>query len=72
MRCFFCSGPAHPATGCQYSARVVACHRCVVEFWGWFKGHQWTRSRPPWRDRQGRLHADFYGAVARGRELVKA
>lgn len=40
MRCFFCKGPAHPATGCQWSESVVACERCTREFWRWFRGMQ--------------------------------
>lgn len=36
MTCFFCRGCAHPASGCEYSARVVACGPCVREFWAWF------------------------------------
>jgi hypothetical protein len=63
-RCFFCRGPAHPATGCQYSERVIACRACTVEFWRWFKGHVATRSRPG-RDKRGRVQADFYAAAAK-------
>ncbi|GAC1541213.1 MAG: hypothetical protein NVS3B10_05740 [Polyangiales bacterium] len=39
MSCFFCDGPAHPATGCQYSARALACRACTVRFWTWAKQH---------------------------------
>ncbi len=66
MSCFFCNGPAHPATGCQYSERVLACHQCVVDFWKWLRGHIATRSRPG-RDKRGRMQADFYEAVEKGR-----
>lgn len=62
--CFFCDGPAHPSTGCQYSERVIACHGCTVAFWAWAKGHFATRGRPG-RDKRGRVHADFYAAAAR-------
>lgn len=34
MNCFFCEGVAHPSTGCQYSANVVACCDRVVKFQG--------------------------------------
>lgn len=65
MKCFFCDDPAaHPATGCQYSERVLACRSCVVEFWRWLKGHFATRGRPG-RDRRGRLQADFYSAAGK-------
>lgn len=66
--CTFCGGAAHPATGCVYTSRVIACWRCTDEFWAWMKGHFATRSRP---GRQkggrlaGRLHADFYAAAVR-------
>lgn len=63
--CFFCGGPAHPATGCVYSERVIACYACVVSFWRWFRGHMATRSRPG-RDKKGRMQADFYTAAATG------
>lgn len=39
MDCFFCGGVVHPATGCQWSARVIACGRCTRDFWRWLKGH---------------------------------
>jgi hypothetical protein len=40
MTCFFCDGPAHPATGCQYTERALACWACTVRFWKWFREHQ--------------------------------
>lgn len=40
MRCFFCGGPAHPSTGCEYSERVVSCGPCVRRFWEWFRRQQ--------------------------------
>lgn len=33
MRCFFCQGAAHPASGAQYTATAVACGPCVRSFW---------------------------------------
>lgn len=45
MRCFLCDGPAHPATGAQYTETALACHSCVVAFWKWFRGQmhkQWS------------------------------
>lgn len=31
MKCFFCPGVFHPATGAYYSPRVVACGPCTRE-----------------------------------------
>lgn len=39
MKCNFCGGPAHPATGCQYSENMISCYRCTVEAWSWVKHH---------------------------------
>jgi hypothetical protein len=65
MTCFFCGAPAaHPATGCQYSERVLACCRCSVGFWSWFREQMAKRARV-YRDKRGRLHADFYAAAGR-------
>jgi len=46
MNCTACQGVFYPATGCQYSARVVVCGPCVRQFWAWFRGHQ-NRGRGP-------------------------
>lgn len=43
MTCFFCHGPAHPATGCAWSATAIACRRCTVDFWRWFRAMQHRR-----------------------------
>lgn len=59
MFCFFCGGPAHPATGAQYSARVVACYSCVLEMW------TWLRKRMCGKARGGKL--SFYDYVGRKR-----
>lgn len=38
--CKFCGDPAaHPATGCAYGPRTLACHACVVGFWAWMTAH---------------------------------
>jgi hypothetical protein len=55
MNCFFCGGAAHPAVGCQYTPRVIVCHRCTVTFWAWFRQHVAPWSRP------GR--PDFYASI---------
>ena len=66
MRCFFCNDPAaHPATGCEYTPTVLACHGCTVGFWVWFRRH--NNGRP----RKGSLRTElsFYEAAGlwRGR-----
>lgn len=55
MSCFFCGGAAHPAVGCQYSPRVIACRACTVAFWKWFRQHmaKWSRPNQP----------DFYASI---------
>lgn len=54
--CFFCGGAAHPATGCEYSARVLACGPCTRSFWKWMR--EWTnrayKGRPSFYDAAGR------------------
>jgi len=40
--CRSCSGPAHPATGCQFSATYILCGPCARVF------HGWARSRFHW------------------------
>jgi len=47
MRCFCCGGPAHPATGCQYTETMVQCYRCTVEFWAWVRRHTGKRWGAP-------------------------
>jgi hypothetical protein len=46
--CTFCSGPAHPATGCVYGPSTIACHACTVRFWTWLRQHanKLPRRRP--------------------------
>jgi hypothetical protein len=45
MRCACCKGAAHPASGCQYSERVIICGRCTREAWRWIKGHTNSKGR---------------------------
>ena len=59
MTCPFCRGPAHPATGCEYTPTFVACYRCTVAFWAWARA--WMRPRKG---------LDFYAAAARWALLV--
>jgi hypothetical protein len=59
--CFFCGGPAHPATGCQYTATCIACARCTRDFWRWVKG--FTNARMA-RKRGPRTAMSFYEAAA--------
>ena len=39
MKCNFCGGAAHPATGCVYGPRTIACYSCTVDFWQWLQKH---------------------------------
>jgi hypothetical protein len=57
MICAICHGPAHPATGAQYSPRVLVCYGCVVELW------TWLRRRMNGRPRGGR-GPNFYDHAA--------
>jgi hypothetical protein len=46
MNCNFCGDPAaHPATGCEYGPRTLACHACVLDFWAWVVRHTAGKSR---------------------------
>jgi hypothetical protein len=38
MKCFFCGGPAHPATGHAYSDTCMACGPCYREFLRFYRG----------------------------------
>lgn len=46
MICSFCGGAAHPATGCQYSPKIISCWRCTINFWKWLE--QRTNARNAW------------------------
>lgn len=62
MQCSFCSSPAaHPATGCQYGPRTIACRECVESFWMWVRMH--TNKRPR-RARGVETALSFYEAAA--------
>ena len=40
MRCSFCNEPgADPATGCQYTATMIACFDCTTRFHKWMLSH---------------------------------
>lgn len=39
MTCIICGGPAHPATGAQYTETALACGPCVRDFWVWVRRH---------------------------------
>jgi hypothetical protein len=60
--CFFCGGAAHPATGCQYTATVLACGSCTRQAWTWIKG---------WTNQKGRRRGPaFYDHVNRIAEPI--
>lgn len=40
LRCPFCGGVSHPATGCVYTPTFVACWDCTLEFARWLQ--TWT------------------------------
>ena len=67
MRCSFCDDPAaHPATGCQYGARTVACYRCTVDCWAWVRRHVNGKGLRPRASGQPRSGLTFYEAAAIG------
>lgn len=45
QHCAACKGAAHPATGCQYSERVLTCRACTVRFWAWLRRIQGGKAR---------------------------
>jgi hypothetical protein len=45
MACCICRGPAHPATGSQYSTTALACYSCVTELWTWLRCRMKGRAR---------------------------
>lgn len=60
MQCSFCPNPAaHPATGCVYGSRTIACAECVRSFWGWALRHVNKRIKGK---------PDFYAAAGKFRE----
>ena len=63
ISCNFCQGPAHPATGCVYGPKTIACRGCTVQFWAWVRIH--TNKRPR-RSSKGAATAEtFYEAAGR-------
>lgn len=63
MRCFFCGGAAHPASGCQYTERVIACGPCTRTTWKWVRQHVNKKGRRP-RNGQ-RPSVGFYEAASK-------
>jgi hypothetical protein len=39
LRCAFCGGPFHPASGCVYGVRLFSCASCTRECWEWVRSH---------------------------------
>lgn len=58
MRCSFCEGVWHPATGHAYSETFRACYSCTVTFWRWVVRHTARR----W----GKVY--FYECATKGQE----
>ncbi len=66
MICNFCGGPTHPATGCQYGPRTIACYRCTVECWRWVRLHTGkSPRRRPGRPTPGVSFYEAAGATAK-------
>lgn len=63
IRCNFCQGPAHPATGCVYGPSTIACRQCTREFWTWATRHINGKARA--RKTDTRPAVSFYEAAAR-------
>ena len=63
MKCSFCGGPAHPATGSQLGKRTIACRRCNDEFWAWAKAH--TNKRPRRKTGAVETKDTFYEAAGK-------
>ena len=59
MTCTICGGPAHPATGAQYSERTIVCRACVVELWTWLLNR--LRGKP-----RGGKGPNFYDHAGKG------
>ena len=66
MRCNFCDGVAHPATGCVYGPRTIACWSCTVLFWKWLIQHVHKRPGKRHRVRKG---VSFYAAAGKWKGL---
>jgi hypothetical protein len=63
--CTFCSGPAHPATGCVYGPNTIACRACTVRFWTWLRQH--VNKRPRRRPGSVVTAISFYEAATKWR-----
>jgi hypothetical protein len=61
--CADCGGPAHPASGCQYTETMVICGPCTRKFWAWLRLH--TNKMPSKRSRH---RVSFYDAAGKFRE----
>ena len=61
MKCTFCGGVAHPATGCQYGPSTLACRLCVITFWKWVKQH--TNGKASKKQRRVATARTFYESI---------
>lgn len=61
MECANCKGPAHPASGCQFSAHTILCHVCAGRFWAWVVSHTNKKAR---RKSRNVCAVSFYEAAA--------
>jgi hypothetical protein len=43
--CRDCGGPAHPASGCQYTVGWIVCGPCVRRAWAWIMQFQAGKGR---------------------------
>jgi hypothetical protein len=62
--CSFCGGASHPATGCVYGPRTIACWRCTLQAWEWVRAHTNSKGRKP-RNGGARPALSFYEAAGR-------
>ncbi len=62
--CSFCGGAAHPATGCVYGERTIACRRCTVQFWSWLLSHV-NKKKPKRRAGRAEPSVSFYEAAGK-------
>lgn len=67
MQCSFCENTAaDPATGCQYTETMLACHDCVVRFWKWMREHTNKKARRPRNGERSVMTAlTFYEAAGK-------
>lgn len=65
MRCFFCGGVWHNATGNYYTERVRACGPCARDFFAYVKQHvnRWANpKRPNFYEAAFKFHAPTCGS----------